>query len=167
LTVEYARGAFHLNGIPPSSGYVYHGAISTTDGELLIARKNNALSYGGGAQEYSSTAPHSTVPTFSIETLVSQFWLVDHIDIDCQNCERVLFSDHQTLQILTERVKSIWVEIHSIESFEAVTKGFLSHNWTNCPYIQKNSNETVDYGQGSFVTDDQFVWCLNPHFDDM
>lgn len=171
LTVEYARGAFSLNGIPQSSGYIYHGAVSTSDGESTIARKNNALSYGGGAQEYSQTAPHSTVPTFSILTLLSQFWLVDHMDFDCQDCERVLFSDNETLRIMTDRVKSIWVETHSFEAHDAVTGGFSSYGWTNCPIVQSFSgkSETVDHGQGNFETqaNSGAIWCLNPHFDEM
>lgn len=173
LTVEYARATLELNGLSHSTAYLYHGAVSTKDAETQLSRKNNAISYGGfDGRSVNDTA--SKVSTFSLETLLSQFWMVDHVDIDCNGCEEQLFGDERTLQVVTDRVKSIFVETHTAQKHEVVKNGLDSKGWLkDClfyldfPEQDPVSGEIspVDKGQGEFIPElAGYFWCLNPRY---
>ena len=156
FTAEIGRRTLALNEVPPESVIFLEAAVATFDGSIEISRKNNAISYGGGYGQHPGETGKSSVPTISLVTMIQQFWMVDHVDVDCNGCEEQLFHHHDSMKMLTERVKTIFIETHTPEKHEVVRKALEEWGWlTSCPVI-------VPYSEA-----EGFFWCKNPHHLEM
>lgn len=126
-------------------------------GKTVVTDEN----YGAGA--WRGPNGRMKLTSVTLEEMVSMFWLVDHIDLDCQGCENFIFTPAIS-NLINQRVKSIWIECHGLDIGANLEKIFLSWGWH---FALKISPVASDFGQGPVVSENGStidLWVLNPKF---
>lgn len=171
MTTEWATMAFESNSVARHQAMWMHGVAGTFDGTVRFERKNNAFSYGGEAGTAIDDAVSTPVPSFALTTIISLYWYVDHLDMDCNGCELELFSHESTVDMITERVRSIFIETHNEKAHAKVQQVLDTKGWkcsVELPFVSPNSrmeDRKRNIGHGDFFQEPAgFFWCRNPNY---
>ena len=90
-------------------------------------------------------------------------WTIDHIDFDCQTCEGDVISD-EVYDVLSKKVKSMWIECHSQTIGQILTDRFTKWGWH---FVYKITSTPKDFGYGTVTSENEDtvdLWVLNPKF---
>jgi len=162
MTAEWARMTVAANGVKGSDVTFLKGVAGVTNGDMVLSRVNTAMSYGGhvmdeGHKTAEESAATSTVTQFSLTNVLQSYWIVDHIDMDCNGCEIYLFADMATNEMLVERVRTMFIETHNEPAHDMVVKALKAHGWT---FYWQKGYERDPPAEG-------YLWVKNPNFDSM
>lgn len=160
---KWMRKHFLDNGLNPDSHRLIFGAVDARDGEDTFLCSDDPSSWYG--QHIAYADHHRTnfgdgykrinVATFSIETILAELDRVDLMDFDIQYAEGRAIP--VSIEIMTRKVKRVFVETHSAEIHDIIHRTFDSHGWectdkygyTNgCPSVEITPFGTVNFQAG-------------------
>lgn len=125
---------FRDNGLDPAEHRLIHGAVSDRDGEGEFALNDNPTGWWGQWLMRPETAligeanlRTRSIVTYSIETLLRDVGRVDHMDFDIQGAEEVAIGGG--IDVMTEKVRRVFVETHGAGIHKSVTESFRSRGW--------------------------------------
>jgi FkbM family methyltransferase len=160
---QWMRKHFSDNGVNPDAHRLIFGAVADKDGEdAFVCGTEPSAWYGQHLpyQEHHRTNleegyTHLTVPTYSIPTILSDLDRVDLIDFDIQYAEgRVIPA---SMDVMTRKVKRVFVETHNSDIHEIVYRAFDSHGWKcrdkygyahGCPSVEATPYGAIRFQDG-------------------
>ena len=133
--LKWMRKHFLDNALNPDSHRLIFGAVDSEDGEETFLCSDDPSSWYGQHLAYadhhrtnlSDGYKRITVPTFSIDTILSDLDRVDLMDFDIQYAEGRAIP--ASIDIMTRKVKRVFVETHSAEIHNLVYRTFDFHGW--------------------------------------
>lgn len=151
------------NGLNPDGHRLIFGAVDDKDGEDTFLCSDDPSAWYGQHVAYadhhrtnfSDGYKRITVPTFSIETILSDLDRVDLMDFDIQYAEGRAIP--ASIEIMTRKVKRVFVETHNIEIHDIVYRSFESHGWecthkhgyvNGCPSVEITPFGPVNFQAG-------------------
>ena len=149
------------NGIPEHEVLLLQGAV--TDKAPGGSGQLNFMSGDPDKWWGASIGGNLPVTPFLFRHLLSPFWTIDHIDFDCQECEINVITD-EIMPVLSKKVKSMWIECHSLHIGETLATRFINWGWV---IVYEITPTAVDFGYGSIASDNEltiYLWVLNPNF---
>jgi FkbM family methyltransferase len=173
---EFLKRNFHDNGINPSDCSLMKVAVWNKKGTVKFHTGNPTGWYGQCImkQPLFSTIKSTllyllgaynpndksgiTVPTITLDEILSLLHHVDLIDIDIQGTELDVIS--HSIEIINEKVMRIHIGTHSSEIEERLRDIFLKNNWRKHFYYQLQSTIETPYGKIKF--DDGVQSWINP-----
>jgi FkbM family methyltransferase len=144
---KWMRKHFLDNGLDPDSHRLIFGAVDEKDGEDIFVCGDDPSSWYGQHVAYADHHRMNlndgykriTVPTFSIDTILSNLDRVDLMDFDIQYAEGRAIP--ASIETMTHKVKRVFVETHSAEIHDIVFDSFRSYGWKR--------TDTYGYANGS------------------
>lgn len=155
------RSHYALNGVPEANFMALHAIVGPVGDDSSFNRLNPDTNWGAGAGEAGGKMKIASV---TIDEIVSMFWVIDHIDIDCQGCEGYIFDVPHVRTIVSERVKSMWIECHSLAIGAKLDALFTQWGWQ---VVMKITPTPADFGQGPVKSENEQtidLWVANPKF---
>ena len=107
-----------LNGIDPLAHQLVQGAVAAQDGTVAFATKPPEMTRrwtGQGMLHHSARAraqTNVTVRAYSLKTLLQEYSVVDHLDLDVQGAELDVLQQAARDGVLDGKVGSVWIEVH-------------------------------------------------------
>ena len=149
------------NGIPQHELMSLQGAVTSSHSDLRFIAGDPDKWWGAAiGSGVGTTYP---VTSFLFKHILSPFWTIDHIDFDCQTCEGDVITD-EVIAVLNKKVKSMWIECHSLAIGQALTDRFTKWGWH---IVYRITPTATDFGYGSVSSENDSVvnlWVLNPKF---
>ena len=153
-------------------------ANATSIGSRQASLYGGSLQWGTGPNDSANVE----IPALSLREVLAMYDMpacIDMVDMDIQRYEYQLLADHNTLDLLTRRVKLVHIGLHGhVSSDLKIIESFEAAGWEKTFYFQKTVGKRyerslhsspleygpIEFGDGvlSFKNQNPLGGCVNP-----